>query len=234
MSERATVATHGVGRQLGMLAEALVDSGCRVVEFAPGSEAEIVLVGAGPKVAFEGRPLVDLTDNEPALEPGVGVCDAALVEHFPEHGRRVLSLLVGGDDSEFRRVESVCSGAVRAVLHAGTFGAAHKSRALIHTMYLTLKNAAEEIVAVAREHDIGAAEILGIINKSSGESLASQALYRMATEPAGGNAGIHGEIEAAMISDLRNALDLASESGMSGLFARRVYDRLEIKGRKSL
>ncbi len=226
-----TIATLGTGRQLGLLAEALVDAGHTV---ADGAAADLLFSATGAGAAAEGGLVIDLADNGPLLSDGPGHADAALVEHFPEDGARVLSLLVGADDDAFARIEAACGGVVKSVLHAGPFGAAHVSRALIHTMYLTLKNAAEEIVDVAAAHGVEAAEILSIINKSSGESLASKALYRLATEPGGGNADLHGEIEAAMAGDLQAALNIAADAGMSGFFARRVYDRLEIKVRGTL
>lgn len=230
----ATIATEGSGRQLGLLAEALVDAGLSVADASAGAAAGILFTASGAAMPAAGRLLVDIAEDGPLLADGPGRADAALVEHFPEDGGRVLTLLVGGDADGFARIDAACSGAVRAVLHAGPFGAAHKSRALIHTMYLTLKSAAEEIVEVAAAHGVAASEILGIINKSSGESMASKALFQLATAPGGGNADLHGEIEAAMAGDLQQALNLAADGGMSGFFARRVFDRLEIKGRGTL
>lgn len=232
MTETATtIATLGTGRQLGLLAEALVDAGYTV---ADDVAADLLFTASGTGACAEGGLVVDMADYGPLLADGPSHADAALVEHFPEDGARVLSLLVGGHHDAFARIEAVCGGAVKSVLHAGQFGSAHVSRALIHTLYLTLKSAAEEIVAVAAAHGVEAAEILSIINKSSGESVASKALYKLATDPAGGNAELHGEIEAAMSGDLKRALAVAADARMSSFFARRVDDRLEIKLRETL
>ncbi|MBI4182438.1 MAG: hypothetical protein HY521_00400 [Proteobacteria bacterium] len=252
----ALVGVGGAGR---MLAEALAGKGLRVAQLdaaglkgaLPGldlvflslaGEAEAAalfgaLAGAEPKA---GAAFVDVSDGGASALAGAeragvaarfALLDGALVQHYPEDGRRVMTLLLGGPAPAAAALAEALAGAFREVIAVGGFGAAHTAGALIAAMFLAMKNAAEEVAEVARRHGIAPADMLAIVNKSSGESLAAKVLARELEEPAGGNADLFRAIEAGMEEEARTVARLAEGLGVLPLFTRHTLERIAIKRR---
>lgn len=253
--EPRSFGTLGTGEVLSRLAETLTGAGHCVFALDGGGarigQAEAVLLSFASAAQFENAwhafrangpeelartPFIDLSDpravaHAAAEDPSFRFADAALIDHYPEDGRRVLTLLVGGDEATSRVLTDALTGTVRDVFHAGPFGAAHTARSLTAALYMATKTAAGEIAEVAERLGVPAAEILGIINKSSGESVASKVLHRQYTERVGGNADLYPRIEKAMAADVLEAARIAEAAGLSGFFTRRTLDRLEIGAR---
>ncbi len=238
-----TLADNAVGveqLEAGELADRIGALDLVFLSLSDEDEAAGVMRALAAAKGAAGAILIDISDGEPSalsaaaaagVEDSDAIADGAMVQHYPEEGARVITLLVGGGSGAFERVSAHLGGAFRAVLHAGAFGAAHLLRALINTMFMTMKGAAEEITEVASRHGIPPADMLSIINTSSGESAATKVLAAQLAEKTGANADLFRPIESGMEEDVRAIERVAEGVGIIPLFTRRTAERLAVKGR---
>jgi len=165
----------------------------------------------------------------PEAVAGRRSAEGALVARFPEQGEAGLTLLLGSAAAVEAQAAAALQGAMRAVVQVGAFGAAAKARALIGLAWVTMKEAADEVAAVAAQVGIAEADMLDIVNASSGESYPAKLMARTLRQPGSNEAALLAAMDARLGADLDAALALAEEVGAQAMYGRRAAERRAIR-----
>jgi len=166
----------------------------------------------------------------PPAVAGRRAAEGALAARFPEPGAPALTLLLGSAAAVEAQAADALGKAVRGVVQVGTFGAAAKARALLGLAFTAMREAADEVAQVAARVGIAEADMLDIVNASSGESYPAKLMARVRRQPGSNEAPLLAAMEARLGADLDAALALAEEAGVQALYGRRAAERRAIRG----
>lgn len=169
---------------------AAMAEGCSVIFFVvPASpQIEDLLKGRNGILAHarKGLVLYDLTTSDPvytrrlarrAAARGIAYLDAGMSGGAAGAAAGTLALMVGGDETAFRRTRSLLSAFADKVFYLGKSGSGHTMK-LIHNMVLhTIFVATCEGGRMARQAGIALEDMIAVFNVSNARSYISQVRF---------------------------------------------------------
>lgn len=176
--------------------------------------------------ARRGTVLIDLSTSSPrvsrkvadGLRPaGVDMLEAPVTGGVPRAEDGSLTIMVAGDEAVFERHRAIFAALSAKSVHIGAIGTASVTKLLNNMMLLSGVTLAAEALAIAEMAGVDRQKFVEIVSAGSGNSfgfgvLASGKPSRFALDLA--------------YKDLRLAIDLEEEFGVSGLIAAASLDVL--------
>ncbi|MDO9396128.1 MAG: NAD(P)-dependent oxidoreductase [Herbiconiux sp.] len=200
-------------------AEAAADGASVIVLMLPNSAIvqSVVdqLVAAG---AVAGRVIVDMSSSEPVATrelaarlaaAGVPLVDAPVSGGVGGAEKGTLTIMVGGDDEAFDRVQPVLTELGRPI-RTGPVGSGHAIKALNNLLSATHLWATSEAMEAGAAFGLDPEVMLEVFNTSSGRSGSTEAKWPKFVLPGGYDSGFG---LALMLKDMRIAEGLAGSIG---------------------
>lgn len=192
-----------------------------VILMLPSSAVvEAVLVRDGLlDILPAGSLVVDMSSSEPkstqelahrATGRGVGYVDAPVSGGVKKARTGELSILVGGEPDDVARATPHLETMGSTIIHLGRSGAGHAAKALNNIVSATNIAIAAEAVSVASSFGIRAADMVRVLNASTGRSQASEVKYPQHILPGTYDSGFAFDL---MLKDVGIALRLARQTG---------------------
>ena len=159
---------------------------CEIVLTCLPSSAEVreVVFGGGLLEGLQpGALVVDMTTGDPAqtramardlAAKGLQMIDAPVSGGPRGANEGTIAIMVGAPDDLFRRVRPVLESISSNVLHAGDVGAGHAIKAGNNLLNLVCRLASFEVVSMLVKNGVAPDKAVGIIQKSSGRSYATE------------------------------------------------------------
>lgn len=145
---------------------------------------EVVLGAEGLAGALRpGSVVADLSTSAPAstrmihatlLELGVDYVDAGVSGGAAAAAAGTLTLMTGGDEAALARLEPVFSVLAARSFHMGGPGAGHTAKVLNNFLNAMNLSASAEVLIAGRESGVDPAQLLEVINASSGANWATE------------------------------------------------------------
>lgn len=173
--------------------------------------------------AREGQVIVDLSTADPAstralhdalLTRGVCYLDAGISGGAAAADAGTLTLMVGGDAEALDEVRPLLSAFSSAVHHMGPSGTGHITKVLNNFLNGVTLAATAEVMVAGKKAGLDLAQLLDVINSSSGVSYASLRRFPHIIKGDYLEGGLTGKL---MAKDVRLYVSLAEELGVTTL-----------------
>jgi 3-hydroxyisobutyrate dehydrogenase len=164
--------------------------------------------------------LVDMGSSEPestrrlsalAEESGVEYVDAPVSGGVAKAESGELAVMVGGTAGAVARAEPHLRPFAATLVHVGPSGAGHAAKALNNLLSATQLAAAAEVLCAAQRAGIDPADMVEVLNASTGRSQATEVKYPRHVLTGSFASGFELDL---MLKDLRIALTLAAGHGL--------------------
>ena len=202
-------------------------AGCDVVMLSlPDSTViEAVVRGAGGLLegARPGQIIVDLSTANPASTRALHAEFAGAGAHYLDAGisggaaaadKGTLTLMVGGDPAAFEQIRPVLAPFSAHVHHMGPSGTGHATKVLNNFLNGVTLAATAEVMVAGKKAGLDLAQLLEVINSSSGVSFASLNRFPHIIRGDYLEGGLSGRL---MAKDVRLYVDLAEQLGIASL-----------------
>lgn len=189
----------------------------RVVEAVVRGEGGILAA------AREGQIVVDLSTSNPSStrelaaeleQRGVAMLDAGISGGAAAAEKGTLTIMVGGHGEALERVRVVLATFSAKVFHMGPAGAGHATKLLNNFLNAVTLAATAEVMVAARMAELDLAQVLEVINSSSGVSFASLNRFPSIIE---GDYLEGGLTSRLMLKDVTLYVDMLRELGAPSL-----------------
>jgi 3-hydroxyisobutyrate dehydrogenase len=168
-----------------------------------------------------GTIIVDMSSSEPSgtrqlaehlAGHGVTLIDAPVSGGIPGAQAGTLTLMIGAnDDAAVERVTPVLQTMGQKLFRTGAAGSGDVMKALNNYLAAANFRAASEAVMMGQKFGLDPAQILDVINVSSGRSLATEGIFKTQVLSGKYGAGFH---LGLLAKDVKIASDLAGELGI--------------------
>jgi 3-hydroxyisobutyrate dehydrogenase len=187
---------------------------------SPVIEAVIRDPGGLLEHARDGQVIVDLSTANPASTRklhdelqgrGVRYLDAGISGGAAGAEKGTLTLMVGGDETALAQVKSLLDTFSAHVHHMGGSGTGHVTKVLNNFLNGVTLAATAEVMVAGKKAGLDLAQLLDVINTSTGVSFASLSRFPHIIKGDYLEGGLTGRL---MAKDMRLYLDLAEELGV--------------------
>jgi 3-hydroxyisobutyrate dehydrogenase len=202
-------------------------AGCDVIMLSlpDSSVIESVIRGPGGLLAHarEGSVIVDLSTANPAstrvlhdelAARGVRLLDAGISGGAAAAEKGTLTLMVGGDAAALEAVHPLLGAFSAHVHHMGASGSGHVAKVLNNFLNGVTLAATAEVMVAGKKAGLDLAQLLDVINSSSGVSFASLNRFPHIIKGDYLEGGLTGQL---MAKDVRLYLSLAEDLGVATL-----------------
>jgi 3-hydroxyisobutyrate dehydrogenase-like beta-hydroxyacid dehydrogenase len=209
----------------GSLAE--LAAGCDIIMLSLPDSSVIEAVIRGPDAlaahARDGQVIVDLSTANPAstrslhdelAARGVHYLDAGISGGAAAADKGTLTLMVGGDAAALGAVRPLLDTFSAHVHHMGPSGAGHVTKVLNNFLNGVTLAATAEVMVAGRKAGLDLAQLLEVINTSSGVSFASLNRFPHIIKGDYLEGGLSGRL---MAKDVRLYVTLAEDLGVTSL-----------------
>ncbi len=145
---------------------------------------EVIFGGGGLLEGLQpGAMVADMTTGDPAqtramaqelADKGLQMIDAPVSGGPRGANEGTIAIMVGAPDDLFQRVRPVLESISSNVLHAGDVGAGHAIKAGNNLLNLVCRLASFEVVSMLVKNGVAPDKAVGVIQKSSGRSYATE------------------------------------------------------------
>jgi 3-hydroxyisobutyrate dehydrogenase len=211
---------------------------CDVIMLSLPDSAVIETVIRGPDGllghARDGQVIVDLSTANPAstrvlhaelAERGVRYLDAGISGGAAAAERGTLTLMVGGDAGALAAVRPLLDTFSAHVHHMGGSGAGHVTKVLNNFLNAVTLAATAEVMVAGKKAGLDLAQLLEVINTSTGVSFASLNRFPHIINGDYLEGGLTGRL---MAKDVRLYLALAEELGVATLVGPGTLTAFEV------
>lgn len=190
-----------------------------VVLMLPDSAVVAAVLGALAGRLRSGQVVVDMGSSEPAetvrharslAAAQVGLVDAPVSGGVAGAESGTLTVMVGGEEADARRVTPLLSQLGARIVRVGPAGAGHAVKALNNLLSASHLLATSEALAVAARFGLDAPTVLDAINTSSGRSGSSEVKWPRHVLPGTYDSGFALRL---MLKDVGIAVSLARSVG---------------------
>jgi 3-hydroxyisobutyrate dehydrogenase len=173
--------------------------------------------------AREGQIVVDLSTSNPSStrelaaefeQRGVAMLDAGISGGAAAAEKGTLTIMVGGQAEALERVQPVLASFSSKVFHMGAAGSGHATKLLNNFLNAVTLAATAEVMVAARMAGLDLAQVLEVINSSSGVSFASLNRFPSIIE---GDYLEGGLTSRLMLKDVTLYVDMLRELGAPSL-----------------
>ena len=198
-----------------------------VVTMLPTSD-HVALVLQGEDGVFAHRPpgllVLEMSSGSPAktkvlatdaAEAGVRLIDAPVSGGVSRAETGELAIMIGGSDTDIERATPVLSTLGSSILRTGGVGSAHAMKALNNLVSAATFLATVEALAIGARAGLDPAQMVDIINVSTGMSNSSQKKMRQYVLAGTYTSGCGLDL---MVKDLATAMDIAEDGEVSAPF----------------
>lgn len=202
-------------------------AGCDVILLSLPDSTVIEAVARGAGGLLEGaRPgqiIVDLSTANPASTRALHAEFAGAGAHYLDAGisggaaaadKGTLTLMVGGDPAAFEQIRPVLGPFSAHVHHMGPSGTGHATKVLNNFLNGVTLAATAEVMVAGKKAGLDLAQLLEVINSSSGVSFASLNRFPHIIRGDYLEGGLSGRL---MAKDVRLYVDLAEQLGIASL-----------------
>jgi 3-hydroxyisobutyrate dehydrogenase len=184
--------------------------------------------------AREGQIIVDLSTANPASTRslhddlacrGVRFLDAGISGGAAAADKGTLTLMVGGDAAALATVRPLLDAFSAHVHHMGASGAGHITKVLNNFLNGVTLAATAEVMVAGKKAGLDLAQLLNVINTSSGVSFASTNRFPHIIKGDYLEGGLTGRL---MAKDVRLYLSLAEDLGITTLVGPGTYTTFEV------
>ena len=216
---RVTACGAGPAKDLAELA-----ASCHVIMLSLPDSSVIESVIAGPggllEHARDGQVIVDLSTANPAStrqlhdelqSRGAYYLDAGISGGAAGADKGTLTLMVGGDETALAQVRPLLDAFSAHVHHMGGSGAGHVTKVLNNFLNGITLAATAEVMVAGKKAGLDLAQLLEVINTSTGVSFASLNRFPHIIRGDYLEGGLTGRL---MAKDLRLYLELAEDLGV--------------------
>lgn len=171
----------------GAASPAELAANCEIVLTCLPTSAEVreVIFGGGGLLEGlqPGAMVADMTTGDPAqtramaqdlADTGIQMIDAPVSGGPRGANEGTIAIMVGAPDEMFQRVRPVLESISSNVLHAGDVGAGHAIKAGNNLLNLVCRLASFEVVSMLVKNGVAPDKAVGVIQKSSGRSYATE------------------------------------------------------------
>jgi 3-hydroxyisobutyrate dehydrogenase len=211
---------------------------CDVIMLSLPDSTVIETVIRGPdgllEHARDGQVIVDLSTADPAstrklhgelAARGVRYLDAGISGGAAAAEKGTLTLMVGGDAAALARVRPLLGTFSAHVHHMGGSGAGHVTKVLNNFLNGVTLAATAEVMVAGKKAGLDLAQLLEVINTSSGVSFASLNRFPHIIKGDYLEGGLTGRL---MAKDVRLYLDLAGDLGVVTLTGPGTLTAFEV------
>ena len=215
-----------------------LSAGCDIIFLSLPDSSVIESVIRGPEgllaAAREGQIIVDLSTADPAstralhdelAARGVRYLDAGISGGAAAAGKGTLTLMVGGDAAALATVRPLLDTFSAHVHHLGASGAGHVTKVLNNFLNAVTLAATAEVMVAGKKAGLDLAQLLDVINSSSGVSFASLNRFPHIIRGDYLEGGLTGRL---MAKDVRLYLSLADGLGVSTLIGPGTLTAFQI------
>lgn len=215
-----------------------LSAGCDIIFLSLPDSSVIESVIRGPEgllaAAREGQIIVDLSTADPAstrslhdelAARGVRYLDAGISGGAAAAGKGTLTLMVGGDAAALETVRPLLATFSAHVHHLGASGAGHVTKVLNNFLNAVTLAATAEVMVAGKKAGLDLAQLLEVINTSSGVSFASLNRFPHIIRGDYLEGGLTGRL---MAKDVRLYLSLADGLGVSTLIGPGTLTAFQI------
>jgi 3-hydroxyisobutyrate dehydrogenase len=231
----ARVAECGA-RPAGSLAELAAECGVIMLSLPDSSVIEQVIRGDDglAAAARTGQVIVDLSTADPQstvrlhddlAARGVQFLDAGISGGAAAADKGTLTLMVGGDAGALARVRPLLDAFSAHVHHMGATGAGHVTKVLNNFLNGVTLAATAEVMVAGKKAGLDLAQLLEVINTSSGVSFASLNRFPRIITGDYLEGGLTGKL---MAKDVRLYVDLVAGLGMPTLVGPGTLSAFEV------
>jgi 3-hydroxyisobutyrate dehydrogenase len=164
---------------------AFADADAVVTMLPTSREVRDVLLGWGLADALpEGAVVVDMSSSSPTVtrelgpvlaERGVALVDAPVSGGVPRAESATLTIMIGGDDADaIERARPVLEALGERLFRTGPLGSGHATKALNNYVAAACYTAAAEAVIVGARFGLDPADLVEVINASTGRSFQTE------------------------------------------------------------
>jgi 3-hydroxyisobutyrate dehydrogenase-like beta-hydroxyacid dehydrogenase len=184
--------------------------------------------------AREGQIIVDLSTANPASTRslhddlagrGVRFLDAGISGGAAAADKGTLTLMVGGDAAALATVRPLLDAFSAHVHHMGASGTGHITKVLNNFLNGVTLAATAEVMVAGKKAGLDLAQLLNVINTSSGVSFASTNRFPHIIKGDYLEGGLTGRL---MAKDVRLYLSLAEDLGITTLVGPGIYTTFEV------
>ena len=184
--------------------------------------------------AREGQIIVDLSTANPSSTRslhdglagrGVRFLDAGISGGAAAADKGMLTLMVGGDADALATVRPLLDAFSAHVHHMGASGAGHVTKVLNNFLNGVTLVATAEVMVAGKKAGLDLAQLLDVINTSSGVSFASTNRFPHIIKGDYLEGGLTGRL---MAKDVRLYLSLAEDLGVTTLVGPGTYTTFEV------
>ncbi|HEX6447976.1 MAG TPA: NAD(P)-dependent oxidoreductase [Trebonia sp.] len=218
------------------LAELAVACDVIMLSLPDSSVIEAVVRGADGlrENARDGQIIVDLSTANPAstrslhgdlAARGVRFLDAGISGGAAAAEKGTLTLMVGGDAAALAAVRPMLETFSAHIHHMGASGAGHVTKVLNNFLNGVTLAATAEVMVAGKKAGLDLAQLLDVINTSSGVSFASLNRFPRIIKGDYLEGGLTGRL---MAKDVRLYLSLADDLGVTTLVGPGTYTSFEV------
>ena len=188
-----------------------------------------VLMGAGSSIQ-RGSTVIDMTSGSPHVtraiagemaSRGISMLDAPVSGGIKGARDGALTIMVGGAEEEFRRWTPVLQVFGAKTFYVGAIGAGQAIKALNNLVSAAGLTAAAEAVLIGKRFGLDPAQMIDIINVSSGRNHSTENKFKSAILPGTYDGGFAFDL---MLKDISIALDLAEQTGTTAPLGRACVE----------
>jgi 3-hydroxyisobutyrate dehydrogenase-like beta-hydroxyacid dehydrogenase len=234
-ADPARVAACGA-RPAAQLADLSANCGVIMLSLPDSSVIEQVIQGDGGllEAARPGQVIVDLSTADPrstrklhdSLEArGVQYLDAGISGGAAAAEKGALTLMVGGDPRSLDAVRPLLDAFSAHIHHMGPSGAGHVAKVLNNFLNGVTLAATAEVMVAGKKAGLDLAQLLDVINTSSGVSYASLNRFPRIITGDYLEGGLTGKL---MAKDVRLYIDLAEGLGLPTLVGPGTLSAFEV------
>src|SRR5215475_8602726 len=211
---------------------------CDVIMLSLPDSRVIETVIRGPdgllEHARDGQVIVDLSTADPASTRalhdqlagrGVRYLDAGISGGAAGAEQGTLTLMVGGDEAALTKVQPLLGTFSARVHHMGGSGAGHVTKVLNNFLNGVTPAATAEVMVAGKKAGLDLAQLLDVINTSSGVSYASLNRFPHVIKGDYLEGGLTGRL---MAKDVRLYVDLTQELGVTTLTGPGTLTAFEV------
>lgn len=201
------------------LKEAVQDVHLTITMLRTSGDVEDVLLGSGAASTLTpGTAIIDMTSGSPKVTQtiaaelqsrGIAMLDAPVSGGIKGAREGALTVMVGGPEAEFQRWLPLLHVFGPTIFHVGPIGAGQAIKALNNFVSAAGLTAAAEAVLIGKRFGLDPAQMIDIINVSSGRNHSTENKFKSAILP-GTYAG--GFALDLMLKDISIAMDLAQQT----------------------
>lgn len=221
-------------------ADSLADlsAACDVIMLSLPDSSVIETVIRGPgglaATARDGQIIVDLSTANPAstrslhdelAARGAAFLDAGISGGAAAAEKGTLTLMVGGDAAALDAVRPLLGAFSAHVHHMGASGTGHVTKVLNNFLNGVTLAATAEVMVAGKKAGLDLAQLLEVINTSSGVSFASLNRFPHIIQGDYLEGGLSGRL---MAKDVRLYLSLAEDLGVTTLVGPATYTTFEV------